>query len=198
MVFHNPPSIQASFCCTLSKTHLFGTKTSTTENVGSGIASSIILTQNSYRVWGPPCEDNDREAEVRKQQALSAAIDLPSLFKSAQAYIVELFVSLPSCGRSDKSDQNRPQKPEKIISASADLDVPLSSLPLFLAEIPHGNPRLSGASHNRAARPSPHEVVVKGNGLLLVSLKLQSNEQPAAHRKRKRRRRLAEMPPAMF
>jgi hypothetical protein len=157
-----------------------------------------MLTRNPNRVWVPPCEDNDREAEVREQQALSAAIDLPSLFKSAQAYIVELFVSPPFCSRSDKSDQNRPQKPEKIISASADLDVPLSSLPLFLAEMPHSNPRLSGASHNRTARPSPHEVVVKGDGLPLVSLKLQSNEQPAAHRKRKRRRSLVERPPAMF
>jgi len=131
-------------------------------------------------VWEPPCEDNDREAEVRKQQALSAAIDIKTLFKSAQAYIT------------------RPPKPEKIISASADLDVPLASLPIFLAEMPHSIPRLSGASHNRATRPSPHEVTLKGDGLPVVSLNLRSNEQPAAHRKRKRRRRLVKRPPAMF
>lgn len=151
-------------------------------------------------MWEPPCEDNDREAEVRKQQALSAAIDIPTLFKSAQAYIVELFVCSQLCGRSDKSNQTRPPKPEKIISASADLDVPLASHPLFLAEMPHSNPRFSGASHNRSTRPSPHEVILKGDGLPVVSLKLRSNEQPAAHRKRKRkrRRRPVERPPAMF
>ena len=147
-------------------------------------------------MWEPPCEDNDRQAEVRKQQALSAAIDIPSLFKSAQAYIVELFVCSQLCGRSDKSGQTRPQKPEKIISAKADLNGPLSSLPLFLAEMPHSNPRLSGASHHRATRPSPHEVILKGDGLPVISLQLQSNEQPPAHRKRKRRRRLVERLPA--
>ena len=84
---------------------------------------------------------------------------------------------------------------EKIISAN----VPLSSLPPFLAEMPYSNPGLSGASHNRATRPFPYEVVLKGDGLRAVSLKLQSNGQPTAHRKdRKGRRRLVEIPPAMF
>ena len=42
------------------------------------------------RIWEPPCEDTEREAKLRQQQALSAAVDVPWLFKSAQAYTVEL------------------------------------------------------------------------------------------------------------
>ncbi|KAI0300764.1 hypothetical protein BC826DRAFT_990298 [Russula brevipes] len=128
-------------------------------------------------IWEPPCEDNDRESDLRRQRACSAAVEIPSLIRSAQAYI------------------SRPQKPDKVIRAS--VDVPLSSLAFFLAEIPHNNPRPLRASHERAALPSPHDVTLKGD-LPVISLQLPRSEQPMARPKRMRRRRTTERPPPTF
>ncbi|KAI0255079.1 hypothetical protein BJV78DRAFT_1181125 [Lactifluus subvellereus] len=124
----------------------------------------------------PPCEDTDREAKLRKQQALSAAVDVPSLFKSAQAY---------TC---------LPAKAGKVIRARA--DVPLSCLAVFLAEMPyHSDSRPSRVAPGRGARPSPHEAVLKGDKLTVISLKLQQgSEQLTARSKRKCRRRKIERP----
>jgi len=100
-----------------------------------------------------------------------------------------------SCLVSDKSNQTRPQKPEKVIHVTA--DAPLSSLAFFLAEMPRRRLSLSRAAH--APRPSPHEVKMKGDGCLsVVSLKLSGNEQPAARPKRKRRRKTVERHPPTF
>ncbi|KAF8486179.1 hypothetical protein DFH94DRAFT_711212 [Russula ochroleuca] len=129
-------------------------------------------------VWEPPCEDNDREVELRKQQALSAAVDVPSLLKSAQAYI------------------SRPQKAEKIIRASA-LES-LSYPPFFLAEIPRSKSVPLRVSHDRVTRPSPHEVKQKGDALRVISLRLHGGEQPVARPKRNHKRRTVENPPATF
>ncbi|KAI9460363.1 hypothetical protein F5148DRAFT_1216856, partial [Russula earlei] len=129
--------------------------------------------------WEPPCEDNDLEADLRRQQALSAAVDIPSLFRSAEAYI------------------SLPQKADKVIHAYS--DVPLSSVVLFVAEMPPNNTRRPfGVSHDRATRPSPHEVKPKGDALPVITLEMQGSEQLAACRKRKRRRRTIERRPATF
>jgi len=91
MIWYNQPSIQATFCYTPSRRHLFRTKPSTHKDVSSAqLISNSIWT--SFRPWEPPCEDNDLEAEIRSQQALSAAVDVSFLFRSAEAYIVELSV----------------------------------------------------------------------------------------------------------
>ncbi|KAI0279758.1 hypothetical protein BGY98DRAFT_967296 [Russula aff. rugulosa BPL654] len=96
-------------------------------------------------LWEPPCEDDDREAELRRQQALSAAVDVPSLLRSAQAYI------------------SRPQKSEKLIRASALL--PSSCPSFFLAEMPRSKPVSLRLSHDHITRPSPHEVKSKEDAL---------------------------------
>lgn len=123
-------------------------------------------------VWEPPLEDTGHEAELRRRQALSAAVDVPSLLRSAQGY--------------------NNHRAGKVIHASSDT-LP-SPLAFFLAEIPH---KPSRTLHDRDTRPSPHEVVVKGDGLPVISLKLQleGNEQPAARVRRKRKRRIAEKTP---
>ncbi|KAF8273352.1 hypothetical protein EI94DRAFT_1716510 [Lactarius quietus] len=121
-------------------------------------------------VWEPPLEDTGHEAELRRQKALLAAVDVPSLLRSAQAY--------------------NTQRTGKVIYASSD-SLP-SSLAFFLAELPHTSQRLSRTLHDRDTRSSPHEVVVKGNGLPVISLKsqLEGNEQPIVRVRRKRRRRM--------
>ncbi|KAI0303631.1 hypothetical protein B0F90DRAFT_1306255 [Multifurca ochricompacta] len=132
-------------------------------------------------VWEPPCEDTEREAELRTQQALSVAVEFISLFESAQAYLNPL------------------QKADKVIHASA--DVPLSPLAFFLAEIPRQEGfRPSRMLHKFDTRPSPHEVVVKGDTLPVISLKRQGNKQTTTHSKckRKRRRRIIERPYPTF
>jgi len=129
-------------------------------------------------IWEPPCEDNNQEAELRRQQAQSAAVDVPCLLMSSQAYIM------------------RPQKAGKIIRASAVLSSPCP--PFFLAEMPCSKSAPLRTSQDHVSRPSPHEVKSKGDALLVVSLKLQGGGQPVARPKRKRRRRTIERPPATF
>ena len=147
------------------------------------------------RLWEPPCEDNGREAELRRQQALSAAVDVPSLLRSAQFYIVELPVVCFLCSWLKRA-QNRPQKAEKIIRASAVLSS--SCPPFFLAEMPRSKSVPLRLSHDRITRPSPHEVKSKGDALPVVSLKLQKGEQHVARPKKKRRRRTVAKPPPAF
>ncbi|KAH9063953.1 hypothetical protein EDB87DRAFT_84951 [Lactarius vividus] len=120
--------------------------------------------------WGPPLEDTGYEAELRRQQALSAAVDVPSLMRSAQGY-------------------KQPQKTGKVVCASS--DVLPSSLTLFLAEFRRKGHWPSRTRHNRDLRPSPHEVIIKGDGLPVISLKLQpeGSEQPIVRVGRERTRR---------
>ncbi|KAI9439867.1 hypothetical protein H4582DRAFT_1943551, partial [Lactarius indigo] len=119
--------------------------------------------------WEPPLEDTGYEAELRRQQALSVAVDVPSLLRSAQGY--------------------NPQRTGKVICASSDA-LP-SSLTFFLAEFPHKSHWPSRTRHDRDLRPSPHEVIIKGDGLPVISLKLQPEgiEQPAVRVRRERTRR---------
>ncbi|KAN0132906.1 hypothetical protein V8E53_009271 [Lactarius tabidus] len=126
-------------------------------------------------VWEPPLEDTSHEAELRRQQALSAAVDVPSLLRSAQGY--------------------NNHRAGKVIHASSDA-LP-SPLAFFLAEFPQNGHRPSRTLHDRDTRPSPHEVAVRGDGLPVLSLKLQleGNEQPAVRVRRKRKRRIAERTP---
>ncbi|KAI9463319.1 hypothetical protein BJY52DRAFT_1254664 [Lactarius psammicola] len=120
-------------------------------------------------VWEPPLEDTGHEAELRRQQALSVAVDVPSILGSAQGY--------------------NTQRTGKVICASSDA-LPLS-LAFFLAEFPPKGHRPSKTLHDREIRPSPHEVVIKGDGVPVISLRwqLDGNEQPAVRVRRKRRRR---------
>jgi hypothetical protein len=98
------PSIQAYFYGKWSKSHLIGTKTPARESVSSSVAHLLFYLGKTSRLWEPPCEDNDREVEFGRQQALSAAVDVPSLLRSAQAYIVELSVCF-SCVHDSTEDR---------------------------------------------------------------------------------------------
>ncbi|KAH9068514.1 hypothetical protein EDB83DRAFT_2377075, partial [Lactarius deliciosus] len=119
--------------------------------------------------WEPPLEDTGYEAELRRQRALSAAVDVPSLMRSAQGY--------------------NPQRTGKVVCASSDA-LP-SPLTLFLAEFPRKGHWPSRTRHDRDLQPSPHEVMIKGDGLPVISLKLQpeGNEQPTVRVGRKRTQR---------
>jgi hypothetical protein len=87
-VCRNRPSIQTPFYCTRSQGHISGSKTCTQTNVSSGIIGLLLYLEPS-RIWEPPLEDTGYEAELRRQQALSASVDVPSLLRSAQGYNVE-------------------------------------------------------------------------------------------------------------
>lgn len=119
--------------------------------------------------WEPPLEDTGYEAELRRQRALSAAVDVPSLMRSAQGY--------------------NPQRTGKVVCANSEA-LP-SSLTFFLAEFPRKGHWPSRTRHDRDLRPSPHEVIIKGDGLPVISLKLQpeGNEQPTVRVGRERTRR---------
>ena len=84
------------------------------------------------------------------------------------------------------------QRAGKVIYASSDT-LP-SPLAFFLAEFSHKGHKASRTPHDRDTRPSPHEVAVRGDGLPMISLKLQleGNKQPAMRVRRKRKRRIAE------
>ncbi len=90
--FCNRPSIQTPFCCTRSKCHIPRRKRCAPTDVSYSITAFLLHLEFS-RVWEPPLEDSGHEAELRKQQALSAAVDVPSLVKSAQGYTVESLLS---------------------------------------------------------------------------------------------------------
>lgn len=131
--------------------------------------SGLLLYLESSREWEPPLEDTGYEAELRRQRALSAAVDVPSLMRSAQGY--------------------NPQRTGKVVCANSEA-LP-SSLTFFLAEFPRKGHWPSRTRHDRDLRPSPHEVIIKGDGLPVISLKLQpeGNEQPTVRVGRERTRR---------
>jgi hypothetical protein len=137
-VCRNRPSIQTPFYCTRSQGHISGGKTCAHTNVSSGITGLLLYLEPS-RVWEPPLEDTGHEAELRRQQALSAAVDVPSLLRSAQGYNVESPLSLSSVmgSNSVKADS----RTGKVIYASS--DVLPSPLAFFLAEFPHKGHRPS-------------------------------------------------------
>src|SRR6266571_6640798 len=89
------PSVQTPFYRTCSKSHISGSKTCAHTNVSFDITGLLFYLELS-RVWEPPLEDTGHEAELRRQQALSAAVDVPSLLRSAQGYNVESLLSSSS------------------------------------------------------------------------------------------------------
>jgi hypothetical protein len=99
-VCRNRRSVQAPFYCTRSEGHIPGGKTCARTNVSSGITGPLSYLEPP-RLWEPPLEDTDHEAELRRQQALSVAVDVPSLLRSAQAYTVESHLSLSSVTNSN-------------------------------------------------------------------------------------------------
>ena len=157
--------------------------------MSSGIIDLLLYLEPS-RVWEPALEDTDHEAELRRQQALSAAVDFPALLRSAQGYDVSDFW-VPAVRRTPtQSKQTR--KTGKVICATSDA-LP-SPLGFFLAEFPHKGHRPSRTLHGRNIRPSPHEVSIKGDGLPVISLQLQleGNKQPTVRVRRKRRRKVVD------